>query len=126
VPELFAALIGFATAATFLSHAYFYLMFGLLGLIAFAGLTRREEERLAGALAFAGMPNAPDAPDAPDAGPRLPARPRPFAQPAPTPLQPARPAGPLRPVRVPMPRPAAKGLVRTARPLLRPGGRPRP
>jgi len=125
VPELFAALIGFATAATFLSHAYFYLMFGLLGLIALAGLTKREEDRLAiaGALVPAGSPAVAGVPNA-AAG--FPARPRPFAQPAPSPRQPARPTGPLHPVRAPMPRPVPKGLVRTARPLLRPGGRPRP
>ena len=35
-PEYVAAIAAFAMAAVFLSHAYFYLLYGLLGLIAFA------------------------------------------------------------------------------------------
>jgi O-antigen ligase len=117
VPELFAALIGFATAATFLSHAYFPLMFALLGVIGLAGLTA---EQTALAPARAALPNA-----SPDAARGL--LPRPFSRPAHRPLQPLRPVGPLHPVRTPMPRPVPQGLVRAARPLLtRRTGRPRP
>ncbi|HEY0971419.1 MAG TPA: O-antigen ligase family protein [Gemmatimonadales bacterium] len=42
-PELLACLLGFAAGAYFLSHAYFYPMFGVLGLCAYAGRVRVTE-----------------------------------------------------------------------------------
>lgn len=54
-PELMAAILGFAASAVFLSHAYFYLLFGLLGLIAVADVAlRREALAAAGGLALPG------------------------------------------------------------------------
>lgn len=41
-PELFAALLGWAVAAIFLSHAYFYLSFSLIALIAYAEVTAQR------------------------------------------------------------------------------------
>lgn len=42
-PEVLAALCGYAVSAVFLSHAYFYLFFCLLGVIAFAEITEMTE-----------------------------------------------------------------------------------
>lgn len=53
-PEYLAALAGFLVGAAFLSHAYFYAFFAMIGLIAFAYRVRR-----AAVLAPAGMVTAP-------------------------------------------------------------------
>lgn len=43
-PELLAALVGWAAGAYFLSHAYFYPLFGLAGILGLAQLVRRHEQ----------------------------------------------------------------------------------
>ncbi|MDF1502853.1 O-antigen ligase family protein, partial [Roseisolibacter sp. H3M3-2] len=56
-PEFLAAMSGFAASATFLSHAYFYLMFALLALIALAS---RTAARVSAPVAYApGEPPVP-------------------------------------------------------------------
>jgi O-antigen ligase len=50
-PEYLAALVGFSAGALFLSHAFFPLLFGLLGLIALLREIRRVEVREAAQLA---------------------------------------------------------------------------
>lgn len=46
-PELLASLLGFSAGATFLSHAYFFPLFGLLGIIAYASRIHSVEGRVA-------------------------------------------------------------------------------
>lgn len=65
-PEYVAAICAFATSGLFLSHAYFYFLYGLLGLIAYAWRVSQAE---AAAFAAAGggspAPWAPPVPIAP-------------------------------------------------------------
>jgi len=51
-PEFVAAICAFATSAMFLSHAYFYFLYGLLGLIAFAWRVAQAEATGGGAVAI--------------------------------------------------------------------------
>ncbi len=61
-PEYVAAIAAFAMAAVFLSHAYFYLLYGLLGLIAFAwrvaGMDRGAAAPMGSAPQLQGSPSA--------------------------------------------------------------------
>ena len=74
-PELLASLVGFSVSATFLSHAYFPMLFALVALIGLATFAREDAQQASGATAPSGSPAPPPRRAAPGA-PRPPRGPR--------------------------------------------------